>query len=94
MELARRHDLSAALFAHGWTYEKFDGNAFPELENLFWALLAPYLYFKVSFEFRDYEISKPVLSMSTLEISVSHSNLIFSFQYCTYIHYIIIPLYL
>ncbi|KAG7173940.1 Cytosolic endo-beta-N-acetylglucosaminidase 2-like, partial [Homarus americanus] len=41
MEAARAHNLSAAIFAQGWTYETQDN--FVEAENRLWDSLAPYL---------------------------------------------------
>lgn len=51
MELARKHDLSIAIFAPGWTHETLEKNhessafhRFLNRDDAFWASLWPYLY--------------------------------------------------
>lgn len=45
--MIRKHDLSVAIFAPGWTHEYFGPRTFQTLEDLFWAQLFPYLYVHV-----------------------------------------------
>ncbi|XP_020291073.1 cytosolic endo-beta-N-acetylglucosaminidase 1 isoform X2 [Pseudomyrmex gracilis] len=47
LNLIRKHDLSVAIFAPGWTHEYFGPGTFQTLEDLFWAQLFPYLYVHV-----------------------------------------------
>ncbi|EZA56459.1 Cytosolic endo-beta-N-acetylglucosaminidase [Ooceraea biroi] len=47
MNLIRKHGLSVAIFAPGWTHEHFGPSTFRVLEDLFWAQLFPYLYVHV-----------------------------------------------
>lgn len=43
MEKIRNRDLSAAIFAHGWTEEAIPGDFYTN-DNIFWTKLWPYLY--------------------------------------------------
>ena len=43
LEVARRHDLSVAVFAQGWTYEVLGMENFFENENKLWGLMNPFL---------------------------------------------------
>lgn len=47
MEKIRQFNLSVAIFAPGWTHEYFGGEAFTEIESIFWAQLSPLLYIHV-----------------------------------------------
>lgn len=51
MELIRKHNLSAAIFAPGWTHETMDlspdenrFDTFIDRDNAFWKTIWPYLY--------------------------------------------------
>ncbi|XP_052784128.1 uncharacterized protein LOC128219957 [Mya arenaria] len=43
VEAARKHDLSVALFANSWVYDKLGAENFSSHENRFWELLSPLL---------------------------------------------------
>lgn len=47
MKLIRKHGLSVAIFAQGWTHEYFGSVNFQRVEDVFWAQLMPYLYIHV-----------------------------------------------
>lgn len=47
LDLIRKHGLSVAIFAPGWTHEYFGPSTFQIVEDLFWAQLFPYLYVHV-----------------------------------------------
>ncbi|XP_040919042.1 cytosolic endo-beta-N-acetylglucosaminidase [Toxotes jaculatrix] len=45
VEIIRKHNFSAAIFAPGWVYEAHsDKTEFPKNQDMFWALLSDYLY--------------------------------------------------
>lgn len=45
LELIRKHNFSAAIFAPGWVYETHeDKSEFPKNQDKFWALLSDFLY--------------------------------------------------
>ncbi|XP_072167910.1 cytosolic endo-beta-N-acetylglucosaminidase-like [Diadema setosum] len=44
MEVIKRHNLSAAIFAPGWVMEKLGEKEFIANQDKFWSLLHPYLY--------------------------------------------------
>ncbi|XP_069697491.1 cytosolic endo-beta-N-acetylglucosaminidase isoform X2 [Periplaneta americana] len=46
VEVARKHNLSLALFAPSWVHEYFGGSYFVHLEYVFWQKLWPYLYIR------------------------------------------------
>ncbi|KAG8229979.1 hypothetical protein J437_LFUL008556, partial [Ladona fulva] len=82
LEVARKHDLSAAIFAHGWVYEKFGAKNFLPLEYCFWNRVLPYLYlhgpselpFKTSFcqgnGLKKYQFGKEVSSTPWYNLSL------------------------
>ncbi|CAL4091185.1 unnamed protein product, partial [Meganyctiphanes norvegica] len=45
LELARKYDLSAAIFAQGWTFETKEYDEFFQAENKLWSSLSPFLKF-------------------------------------------------
>lgn len=48
LEIIRKYDLSAAIFAPGWTYETLiDKSKFITVENTFWRKLYPYMYIHI-----------------------------------------------
>ncbi|XP_051161564.1 cytosolic endo-beta-N-acetylglucosaminidase [Leptopilina boulardi] len=47
IKLIRKHGLSVAIFAQGWTHEYFGPTNFHKVEDIFWAQLMPYLYIHV-----------------------------------------------
>lgn len=47
LKLIRKHGLSVAIFAQGWTHEYFGPTNFHKVEDIFWAQLMPYLYIHV-----------------------------------------------
>lgn len=47
LEKIRKFNLSAAIFAPGWTHENFGPSTFDRVEKIFWAQLAPLMYVHV-----------------------------------------------
>lgn len=47
LDKIRKYNLSAAIFAPGWTHENFGPSTFDKLEVIFWAQLARHLYIHV-----------------------------------------------
>lgn len=47
LEIIRKHGLSVAIFAQGWTHEYFGASNFYKIEDIFWAQLMPYLFIHV-----------------------------------------------